>query len=377
MNILHVVESLERGGLERFVVDLATAQRKTGHNVAVCCLFSTGRLEGELSAAGIPVSCARKRSGFDVTAVRFLWQELRLHEVEVMHSHNAVANYYSAMAALLAPRVRLVNSRHGMGAVDTRSRKERLYRASLVRTAAVAVVCKTAADHFAVHQVAPDSLMQIVHNGIRLDRFARRNVPAVMAARATLAIPPDAFVIGTVGRLNWAKDHAMLIDAFSRMRERQARDRLVIVGDGELRESLLSQIATTGLDDAVKLAGDRSDVAEILHAFDVFAMTSVTEGYSIALLEAAAAGLPAVVSAVGGNAEIVQHGSTGLVVEMRTVEAFCTAFDRLAADVDGRRRMGESARAWAEEHGDLDSVVERYDALYAGRAVMPATGAAA
>ena len=171
MNVLHLVESLERGGLERVVVDLALAQKAAGHEVAVCCLFRKGQLAQELTTNGVDVSCADKRPGLDTQAIRRVYREIRRTNAAVLHSHNAVANYYGALAALLRPGVRLVNTRHGMGSAQAGSAKERLFRMSLLRTAAVAMVCERAKDHFIASGMVPRRLAHVVLNGIRVEKF--------------------------------------------------------------------------------------------------------------------------------------------------------------------------------------------------------------
>ncbi len=364
MKILHLVESLERGGLERVVVNLALAQQAAGDAVVVVCLFREGVLAAELGAAGLRVVCARKSGSLDWRAVRFVRREMAALQADVLHTHNAMANYYGVLAAL-GTGVRIVNTRHGMGSTSSRSLTERLFRVSLWRTGAVVAVCEHARRHFVATRMVPAQLAHTVRNGVRLEDLVVASSATRAAARAELGVPADSFVIGTVGRLNWAKDHALLIDAFALFRRELPASRLVLVGDGGLRATLESHVARLGLGDAVTFTGDRADVPKLLPGFDIFALTSATEGYSIALLEAAAAGLPVVASDVGGNREIVQHGSTGIIVEERSAEAFARAFAKLAAADEVRAQMGRSTRKWAEEFGSVGAMTDAYAALYA------------
>lgn len=363
MNILHLVESLERGGLERVVVNLALAQQAAGHAVAVVCLFREGTLAAELSAAGVRVTCAAKSASLDWRAVRHVRRELASLSAEVLHTHNAMANYYGVLAAL-GRRVRVVNTRHGMGSSSAKALTERLYRASLLRTTAVAAVCEHARRHFVATRMVPARLAHVVRNGIRVEDFTASSPEARTRARAMLGIATHAYVVGTVGRLNWAKDHALLIDAFAELEQQVPGSRLVVIGDGDLRPTLQQHATQAGVAGRVTFAGDRGDVPLLLAAFDVFALTSVTEGYSIALLEAAAAGLPVVASDVGGNREIVQDGSTGVIVRERTAESFVRALAALAESNERRTAMGNSARRWAEAFGSVASMAESYASLY-------------
>ncbi|MEO6186582.1 MAG: glycosyltransferase [Steroidobacteraceae bacterium] len=360
MKILHVVESLERGGLERVVVSLALAQRNAGHEVEVSCLFREGLLAHELREAGVSLRCAGKKAGIDLPALRRLRTHARAMDAGVVHSHNAVSNYYAA-AALLGTGIALVNTRHGMGA-GSAARKEKLYRLSLRRTAAVAAVCDAARQTFVAEGLAPARMMHVVRNGIELAGFPpdadRRG------ARVRLGLEAGVYVVGTVGRLNSAKNHARLVDAFALLHAARPASRLVIVGGGHQQAALVKQIAALGLGDVVVLAGDRSDVPALLPAFDVFALSSDTEGYSLALLEAGAACLPCVVSDVGGNAEIVQSEVTGIVVGTPTPAAFAEAFMRLAADDRLRLGMGRAARTWVEVHGSAAAMARAYEQFY-------------
>jgi glycosyltransferase involved in cell wall biosynthesis len=374
--VLHLVETLDRGGLERVVVDLAVAQKQAGHHVAVCGLFRTGALAPELTAAGIEAGSADKRAGLDLRAVWRVRRALAGHRADVLHTHNAVANYYGVLAVSMAARARVVNTRHGMGAARRREPRERLFRASLWRTSVVATVCQRAHDHLVAERIVPRRLVRVVPNGIRVDAFVHGSAAARAAARARRDVPATALLVGTVGRLSEAKDHALLVDAFARLAARRPDARLVVVGAGDRHAALADQVDRLGLRAAVQLTGDRVDVPALLPAFDLFALTSLTEGYSIALLEAAATGLPAVTTDVGGNREIVQDGVTGLVVADRSPEAFAQALDGLAGAPDVRERMGRQARRWVEAHGRVDAMARRYEAAYAAGPVDGAGGPA-
>jgi glycosyltransferase involved in cell wall biosynthesis len=364
MRVLHVVESLERGGLERVVVNLALAQRAAGDQPTVCCLFSKGTLADELERAGVRVTCADKRRGFDLLAVRVLRGEARSQCADVVHAHNAMANYYAALA-LLGTDVRLVNTRHGMG-IAANALTERAFRVSLLRTAAVAAVSEQARERFVTSGIVPARLAHTVANGIRVQDFAPATPATRTASRARLGLAPKDYVVGTVGRLNLAKDHALLIDGFARFRSTWPESRLVIVGEGPTRPDLEAQIARHALGDAVRLTGDRGDVPDLLPAFDVFALTSATEGYSLALLEAGAAALPAIATDVGGNRAIVADGVTGVVVA-RSVDAVARALAELARSPERRAQMAARAREWVEQHGSVGAMARAYRALYAAQ----------
>ncbi len=364
--LVHVVETLERGGLERMVIDLARAQHAAGRAVQVACLYRHGALAAELEEAGIPVTSCDKRGGLDIAALRRLRAVLASARGGVVHTHNANAHYHAVLAAIGLPLSRLVNTRHGMGQANPGSRAEWLYRRSMTRTDAVAAVCEAARARFEAQGVQPRTRLVSIPNGIHVERFQLADAAERRALRASLGLPVSIPVVGSVGRLNPVKDQALMLDAVARLRARGVDVALVLVGDGPLRDALATQVARLGLGDRVRLLGDRGDVPTLLRGLDLFALSSRSEGYSMALLEACAAGLPIVATDVGGNREIVFDGRNGRLVAAGDVEAFADAVAGLVAEPALAARMGLAARAWALRDATVATMAERYHALYRG-----------
>ncbi|KQY52665.1 glycosyltransferase [Lysobacter sp. Root494] len=361
MKITHVVENLERGGLERVVVDLAGMQHQAGHDCKVVCLFGAGALAPELRRQGIPVHACGKSGGLDVRALLRLRSLLRTRREGVIHTHNATAHYHAALALLGLAPCRLLNTRHGMGADDRNSRRERLYRLSMPLTHGVAAVCDAARARFQAHGLHPPGGLEIVRNGIHVERF--RPSSAVLRRHLVdeLGFAPGTRLIGTVGRLNVVKDQANLVHALARL---PADVALVLVGDGPLRDELERCAREAGVAARVRFLGDRGDVHRLLPGLDLFALPSRSEGYSIALLEAAASALPIVATDVGGNAEIVRHGAMGELVPADDTEALAGALSRVLADEASAERMRAAARDWALREASLQSMARRYMAFY-------------
>jgi glycosyltransferase involved in cell wall biosynthesis len=136
------------------------------------------------------------------------------------------------------------------------------------------------------------------------------------------------------------------------------------MGGGELEQALRTQAAAQGVCGQVLFAGARADVAQLLPALDIFVLPSLTEGLSIALLEAAAAALPIVATAVGGNPEIVRHGETGLLVPPANGAALQEAVCQLLSDPLGRQALGRRAREWVERNASIEALCDAYDAFY-------------
>ncbi|HET6631270.1 MAG TPA: glycosyltransferase [Rhodanobacteraceae bacterium] len=365
MHITHLVENLNRGGLERVVLDLIEAQVAAGHRCQVICLFERGQLAPELDALGVAVHACGKRGRPDPRVVMQVRRLVRGHGSQVLHTHNAVAHYHGALATIgLRRSVAIVNTRHGMQALAKGQRREWLYRRSLALTAAVVTVCERARIEFERQRIASRRQLLAIPNGIRVSRFRPANAEAHHALTRQLGLPPQTRLIGTIGRLNWAKDPLTLVEAYARLRRHCPDTALLLAGKGELRDQVQAAVDARGLGDSVRLLGDRNDIPELLAGLDMLMMSSLTEGYSVALLEACAAGLPIVATDVGGNGEIVRDGINGRLVPAGDPAALAAAAESLLQAPDTAQAMGAAGRAWVLEHGSLTTMATRYQELY-------------
>jgi glycosyltransferase involved in cell wall biosynthesis len=365
VKILHIVESLDVGGLERVVLALSDWQRRQGHEVRIGCLFHRGRLADRAEQAGVEVFECGKQAGLDLTAVRRLRRELVRFRPDVVHSHNAVAQYYSTVAsAFLGVPVRL-NTRHGMGNTYASARLDLLYRLTARSTQYSVAVCDAAKNSFLSRGVFSATKARVVRNGIDLSPYTAQSPQGTDSAVGGTALPHDSTVVfGTVGRLSPAKNHLLLLEAFAQLVQQHSQVRLVIVGDGAMRSAIEQNVLRLHLQNSVTLLGERSDIVALLSSMNVFVLSSDTEGYSLALVEAAAAGLPIVCTSVGGNEEIVSHQVTGLTVPAADPGALARAMHTLAIDAKLRARMGQAGAAWAAAHGSLAAMYQAYLALY-------------
>ncbi|HET8898237.1 MAG TPA: glycosyltransferase [Rhodanobacteraceae bacterium] len=365
MRITHVVEHLPTGGLERVVVDLVQEQVRRGHQCQVVCVHDEGRLASELVEAGIPVHACHKRLGADLRALWRLRRHIGAHRTEVLHTHNNSAHYIALTASRGMRLPAVINTRHGMGALDPTNPRERKYVRTHGRTDRMVAVCTAAGEVLVQRGYVPRDKLRVVHNGIHSEQFVAANAAARARVRRELGLSPDTRLIGSVGRLNVAKDQVTLVEAIARLRRRGLNAALLLAGEGAMRATLEARIAELGVSAQVFLLGDRPDVGDWLQGFEVFTLSSTSEGYSIALLEAAASGLPIVATAVGGNGEIVRDGSNGLLVPPSSPEALAVALGAVLEDPERAQAMGEAGRAFMAAHGNVGAMAEGYAAVYA------------
>jgi sugar transferase (PEP-CTERM/EpsH1 system associated) len=324
------------------------------------CLRDGGPLLGDVRNRGTRVYALRKGDRFDVACLVRLMRVLRHERVDVLHCHNHGPLVYGALARPVARPRAFVYTAHGT------------YSAARIRTAALGwarreVDCVVAVSQDA-HRVslerggvAADRVTTII-NGIDVARL--ENACPRTEARARIGLGDADFVFGIVARLTPVKDHRTLLEAFARVVEARPGARLVIVGGGETEDEVRASVAELGLGERALLLGERKDVPELMRAFDAFVLSSLSEGLSITLLEAMAAGLPVVATRVGGNGEIVSDGETGVLVEPHDATALAAAMGSMIDRRERAARMGARGRERVREHFSERSMVRRYQDLY-------------
>jgi glycosyltransferase involved in cell wall biosynthesis len=358
--ICHVLGSVEIGGAERVVLDLAKMQLEAGHRVAVVTLSDTeGALAGEVRRAGAALESVPKRAkGVDLTLPLRLARWFRAHGTQVVHTHNELPLIYGAPAGRIARAV-VVHSKHGI--VPVRRRAHWLRRAASSATDVFVAVSDATADTArANRECAPDKL-RVVINGTDLSRFPAPE-GARMAIRRELGIPLDARVLITVGRLVKEKNHALLIRAVAPLLNDGRR--LILVGDGPLRDDLRGALQAVENGRYVHMTGARRDVPALLAGADGFVLSSDSEGLPIGLLEAWASGLVVVSTAVGGIPAAVHSGDTGLLVPSGDEGALNAAVRRVFDGEEALERMAECGRAHVRATYSAETMARSYFSLY-------------
>jgi glycosyltransferase involved in cell wall biosynthesis len=204
----------------------------------------------------------------------------------------------------------------------------------------------------------------LIPNGVSIDAFSPdREVR--QRVRRELEVEPQTLVFVHVGRFAAVKNHEMLVAAFAQLVGQQPLPtELWLVGDGELREAVQHQVRALGIESRVRFLGVRSDIPDLLRAADVFVFPSRWEGNPLSVMEAMAAGLPVVATAVGGVPELVEDGASGILVPNEDLHGLVAAMQRMAQNPDLREQMGHAARCRAVERFDIRQTVRAYEALY-------------
>ena len=359
--VMQLVLSLMPGGTERLVIDLVT-RLSPRFRMVVCCLDEKGDWAHEVTALGVPVVALQRLPGFHPSLGARVARMAAEHRVNLIHCHHYSPFVYGRIAALVRPQLRLVFTEHGRLSDDSPKLKRRIANAVLGRLPAAMFSVSSDLKAHMVAEGFPAGRLGVIHNGV--DPRERLTATDRIAARARLGIAADAFLIGTAARLDPVKDLGTLVAATARLRTQQVRAQLVIAGEGPERPALESAIQQQGLAGIVQLLGYRPDVRELLPGLDVFVNSSISEGISLTVLEAMAAGLPVVATRVGGTPEVVVHGTTGLLVGARSDHDLAAALLELASSPERRSAMGTAGRRRLEEQFTIERMVDQYSREY-------------
>jgi glycosyltransferase involved in cell wall biosynthesis len=360
MVIAHVVSSFQIGGQEVMVVELATRQHARGHRVIAVTLErgKPGPLQAAFARAGIETAHVPKLgSRVDITLPVRLAFLFRRHDVQVAHLHNHLPLIYGTPAGKMN-RCIVVATRHGQ---DEGSKRQIWLRRHIARGVdSYVAVSNEVAKNTRAHSLAVEPKLTVIENGIDLGCYEHR-ASARLEVRTELGLTEGDRVIGTVCRLVDCKNLGLLLR--SCMPHLGPVTRLVVVGDGPERSALVSLAAQYPQGRFVRFLGQRTDVARLLNAFDLFALSSRTEGHPISVIEAMATGLPVLATKVGGIPEMVEDGTTGFLAEVEE-SAFASRLAQALDQYDNWSVMGRAARTAAHERFSSETMADRYQALY-------------
>ena len=358
LRLAHLIESDGPGGAERMLASLATELQAAGSdNVVIAPAEGEGWLARELHGTGVQVELFHFDRPFSPAFARRLEKTLRRHRVGLAHSHEFTMAVYGAWAARRA-RIPHLFTMHG-----SRYYAERLRRRIALRVAAMVSDSVVTVSHILARQLRRDlwlrtSRVVTIPNGVRQMPVAQSSL------REELHLTAADELVVAVGNLYPVKGHRYLLEAFALLASRFPQLHVAIAGRGDLADPLLAEAHRLQVAERFHLLGLRSDIGNVLAASDVFVLPSLSEGVPLALLEAMLAGKPIVATAVGEVPTVLEGGHAGLVVHPGDAAVLADALAGLLSDPSQARRLGAAAVARASEAYTLNSMVDRYAALY-------------
>jgi glycosyltransferase involved in cell wall biosynthesis len=357
--VMQITWSLVAGGAEMYALNLASNLDHTRYRVILCALDQGGALEPEIRRAGIPYLVMHRPPGIHLGLMWRLFRLFRAAGVDIVHTHHFNQLFYSAIGAKLAG-ARLIHTEHS---VEFCSRWDLRMALRLLAAFCNQVVTVGSHGEHVLHQRVgiPSRKLQVIPGGVKLANSSELKDEA----RRSLGLKQDARVATIVARLYPEKNHQMLLAAFDIVRRHIPGAQLLVVGEGVEATAIAEGISRLRLVDHVHMLGVRRDINRILAASDVFLLSSHREALPIAVLEAMAATLPIVATAVGDLPSILEDGVTGRLTAPGDAHTFASATIEVLSDPERAQRMGQQARRAVERFG-LPTMVDKYEAVYWG-----------
>lgn len=376
--ILHLIYSLYRGGAERVIETHLKTTRGTDYEFVVCSLTQGGDLIGHLEDAGASVHLLDKRRSGNLGVIPRIIGLARRERIDLLHLHNPSAALWGTFAVQFgALGIPIVRTEHRPYLAHTLRTVHRLLYPSLTKRARrVICVCDAVRNSYTARFSALAERFVTVHNGIRLEPF--EHLPPKDRCRKLHKLPIGVHLVGSVGRLVPVKNHLGLVTAFSEIKKRVPDAHLAIVGEGELKDIIVTHAGDLGIADAVSILPATPDIAQFYRALDLFVLPSHSEGLPLTLLEALAAGLPAVASEVGGIPEIIKDGVNGRLAADSDVAGLAEKAIGLLLDGKRASAMGEAGRETVHRRFTAARMVEGIEHVYeevlggtSGKIILP------
>lgn len=362
VNVLYFVGSLQYGGMEKQVVDLVNTLDRDKFSVTLCCMSRhVGPLLAFVNADKTKVVFLGFRLRYWPWSLVKLICILKREQIDILHTHGYDPGFWGRIAALMARVPVIITHEHGK---TLWKRKYQIWferfanRFTDIRIAVSEDIRRLRIEN----EHTPPQKIVTIPNGVDVRKFeksfSRKRI------RNELKINPKDFVIGTVGRLTSAKAYNVLIDAFEIVHKEIQNSILLFVGDGELKSDLEKYVAKKDIKDHVRFLGTRSDIPELLSVFDIFVLSSDREGLPVALLEAMAAGLPVIATAVGGIPEVINDGWNGYLVPPGNADTLVEKIQWLLRDREERRKISKNARVTIKENYTIEKTTHRIEKTY-------------
>ncbi len=368
--VVHIIYRLGIGGLENGLVNLINKMPEDAYRHAIVCLKDSTDFQKRLARSDVLIYQINKKEGQDWGSFLRVYKLLKQLKPAIVHTRNLAAIEYQVSAWLADVRFR-VHGEHGWdvfdpdGSIIKYQWVRRLIKPLIQRYIPLSKQLESYLTD-KIH-VSPEKITRIC-NGVDTTLFYPLKGNKSSLQDCPLAFSQQDKIIGTVGRMHGVKDQLTLVKAFILVCEREPSLKqtlkLIIIGDGPLKEQAINLLIEHQLTDSAWLPGERNDVAEIMRRFDLFVLPSQAEGISNTILEAMATALPVIATDVGGNPELVDDGKTGRLTAPGDPEAMAEKIADYIHHIEKMRQHSQQAYRRALTEFSLLAMVERYKTVY-------------
>ncbi|MFC1704649.1 lipopolysaccharide heptosyltransferase II [Candidatus Omnitrophota bacterium] len=360
MKILFVTTHLNSGGIASYIVSLARELHRRNH--AVFIASSGGSLVATLQQEGIAHLSLNIRTKSELSpkiifSTRKLIRFVKENDIDIIHAHTRVAQVVSFLVSKLTGVV-FVSTCHGFFKPRFSRKKFQCWGKRVV------AISQAVKEHLCSAMEVDPSKIELIYNGIDFANLVFITEQQKIDFKRTLCLRDEIPTVGIIARLSSVKGHVYLIEAIKKIIDYGVEVQLLIVGDGDLRQSLINDAKKYNIEKYVFFAPSIKNISLPLSVIDIFVMPSLQEGLGLSIIEAQARGIPVVASKVGGIPEVVLHERTGLLVEPADSENLASAIEYLLKDKNTAVAFGRNAKEVAKSRFSLIHMVDETEALY-------------
>lgn len=366
INALHLMNNFEDSSICRIVLRLVEKMDLKDICWHIAGINDDGSTRELFDKLGVQTVAFNKiGQGNKEKVISQLQQYIHENDIQVIHTHTPRTIFTASLGLIGNKRVKHLATKHLLNQPNDRKWGmifSLMDRVSLYLPDRLVPVSSTMYDQIIAQPGIQTERVITIRNAIPNEQFYAPDLR--LACRNELGIPADALVLGYTGRLKKVKRIDLLLDAFAQIKIVHPNTYLIIAGDGELRAQLETYADTLGISSNISWAGFRKDIPRILAAMDLYIQTSVNEGLSLSLLEAMAAGIPVIATDVGGNAEIIKTGTTGILVGEDVVNEVTKAVFLLVERPELCDQLRKSGLELIRNEFSMGSMVAGYQKLY-------------
>ena len=362
IKVLHITFDMTIGGAQQVIRQLIENIDSRIINSEIACLDNqVGELGEILSKQGISIHLFNRKPGIDLILINQLRQLVRINHYNIIHCHQYTPYVYGLLASRFLS-TKLIFTEHGRFYPDYGSWKRKLVNPIFsIFTDHITSISKATKEAMVKYENFKPSDIQVIYNGVVDCSYI--NVDCHLL-KCEFDIPEDAFIFGTISRLQPIKNQKMMIRAFKMVNDKYNNTCLLIVGDGEIKNELMILTEELSISNNVIFTGFQQDPYPFHQIIDVFLLSSFSEGTSMTLLESMSFSKPSVATNVGGNPELISDGYNGFLIESDKVEPFAEACIRLYEDSTLKHIMGNNARELYDNSFRIDRMLDGFYHIY-------------
>ena len=354
INIAYIIPSLDVGGSEQKVIDLARNLDKTKFNPIIITITKLGKLEPIAKSLGINVICVNKTSKFDFFVIKRIASVLKNGNVDIVHVFTSTGKLWGRLGAIKAKTKHIISTEESL---FRNKFIDRFLEKRLIKKTSLIITNSFASKESAINatRISSNKYM-VIHNGVNLKPFREAKFLNLLNKKS------DEQIIMCVARFDYRKSINTLIDAFNSL-DSKDNIKLVLVGDGPLKDDLQEQVNRLQINDKVLFLGFRNDVASLLKEADVFVLPSIEEGFGNVIIEAMAANVCVVASNVGGIPEIIENNINGIMFKKGMVADLSDSLFRVLNDKELREKLINNANQMIDKFSDV-KMISKHEEIY-------------